>query len=308
MSRKIDIMDIDNLIKRYGTGESIKNMARELGVSTHVIRNRFSKAGVIMRPSGRLAKVYPSLDEMLAIYNTGIGIKGIVAKLGTSSGYVKRTFKLAGIKIRNPHEQQLERMRRASPEERQRLTKAAHDAVRGKKRDEALLIKSAITKYEGKIMLYSPYEEALAKILRDRSIDFVQQYPIASYNCDFMINGVAVEIFGGGWHFHGTHAARFAERTKKILGAGHSIIFVVVDQWHKIDAAIADKIISEVNILSRDKTGPRQYRVIWRTPDLVTGGSADDANIAIVYPFTNRRDPTTGRYERVPRNAVNMAR
>lgn len=306
MSRKINLPGINNLVKRYRAGESIKNLASELGVSEHAIRRRFSEAGVAFHPSGRAAISRPPLEEMLALYNAGIGIGGIAKRLGAGRTYVREVFKKAGIEARNPHEQQLERMRRTSPEERQRLAKAAHDAVRGKKRGEEQFIKSAITRYQYNTFPPSVYEDALAKILRKRGIKFIQQYPVSRYNCDFIINGVAVEIFGGQWHFHGDHFARLEERTKKILGAGYSLVFVLATQQHKIDAAIADKIISETNILGGDKTSPRQYRVIWGTPDLVTGGGADDEKITIVYPLASRRDPATGRYKGVPRDAVGM--
>ena len=297
MSRKIVFGNTDYIIKLYLSGMSAANIASKFEVSQNSILRLLHENNVTIIKSR--ARIRPSIDDIMAIYNTGIGASGVARVLGCGRTYVNSMLDKNGINKRNQSEQQFARMARTTPDERQKLSKAAHDAVRGKKRSAEELEKRSLSKYHTKNICMSEYEFQFSDELTKKGILFDTQVKVGPYNCDFVINGIAVEIFGGQWHLFGSHAARFHERTKKFFDSGYSILFVFIRQGHKVDTEIADQILSNVDILSKNKTAVREYRVVWSGLDYFSGQSSDADNLAIVVPFTNRRNPTTGRYETV---------
>ena len=300
MSRKIDLPNIDDIINRYRSGETVDNMASELGVSRNTIYRAISRSGMTY-PSGRFARVRPGINEILALYNSGIGASGVASRLGTGRTYIIRTLEQNGIELRNHREQQIERIKYSTKEQRLAWSHASHIAATGRKKTEKEIEQAAKTRFERGVCSSSRYEDELAFLFLERGISFVQQFPVGRYNCDFVIQSVAVEVFGGSWHRHGRHLARFENRTKKLFESGFDVILVFVNKRNPIDSTIADKIISEIEILSADKSSVRKYRVIWGSADLLSGGSSNDEHISMVFPLTHRRNPTTGRYESIPR-------
>lgn len=300
MSRKIILADTDNIVKQYRAGVSTSDLASQSRVSKNVIYRILSDAGITLY-CGRPSRNRPTIDEMLAIYNTGIGISGVAKKLGAGRMYVIIAFKKAGIETRNPSQQQFARMARSTPEEIAYLTSAAHKACKGRQHTDDEITKRALTRFNHKTCKTSIYENTFADELAKLNIVFTQQAPVSRYNCDFIVNGVAVEIFGGGWHNHGAHLARFEKRTRYLFNAGFHVLIINASKFSPIDTAVTNQAISLINSFSLDKSSARQYRVIWCRRDYVTGGSSNDDHIAFVQPYTNRRNVTTGRYECIPR-------
>lgn len=299
MSRKIVFDNTDDIIKLYSAGMSGNDIACKLGVSPNCIFRLLHKNNVPIIKSR--ARVRPSIDTIMGVYNSGTGASGVAKALGCGRGYVNMMLDKHGIHKRNQSEQQFERMRKASPEERQALTKAAHDAVRGKERPEDEIIERAKLRYATKHVRISEHETRLAEILESRNISFDTQIQVGRYNCDFVINGIAVEIMGGQWHLFGPHAARFDKRTRCFFDSGYDILFVFLRSGYAVDSTMTDHIMSSVDILGKDKTGVCKYRVIWSGLDCFTGQSSDSDHLAIVVPFTNRKNSANGRYERIPR-------
>lgn len=255
------------------------------------------------------AKWFPpdprDLDLIIAAYDDGIGIRGIADQFNVSPRPIERIILESGRKLRNRSEQQFARMNRATAAERKALAAAAHAAKRGVCNSEATIIKMA----QARSRRISQQEIAVMQSLQQAGIDCEQQFPIGKYNCDLLCRidpwsttpSVAVEVWGGGWHFHGKHRRRFPERTKYFLSSGYSIAFVVLMNEFVWNERAAENLITHLDALSRLPAGTCQYRMIWGDSDYVTIGGLDDTEKALVTPTVNRRNPATGQYERIPR-------
>lgn len=251
------------------------------------------------------AKWFPpnpkDIDLIIAAYDDGIGVRGIADQFNVSPRPIERLIVESGRKLRNRSEQQSARMGRATPAERKALAAAAHAAKRGRPNSESAQIKMAAARCR-KI---GPLESTVQQSLEQSGIDCEQQFPIGKYNCDLLCKidpwSVAVEVWGGGWHFHGEHRARFPERTKYILGSGYSIAFLAIMNEFVWNDRAAENLITHIDALSRLPAGTCQYRMIWGDSDYVTIGSFDDVEKALITPTVSRRNPATGRYERIAR-------
>jgi hypothetical protein len=124
-------------------------------------------------------------------------------------------------------------------------------------------------------------------MLEERGVSCIQQQAIGPYNCDLGAFPVAVEIFGGNWHFSGAHLARSEERTRYLLNAGWHVLMVQATANHPIDAATADYIAVYVKEARRDLSVLREYRVIRGAGETIAGGSANDEHISIVPTLKN---------------------
>lgn len=284
---------VDIIVEEYKSGMTAAQIAVKHGAGSSSIHRRLKAAGVEANNYGPVI----SLETAVDLFNEGIGIAGVAKKVGCSSTYLVKLFSDNGIQARNRSEQQFARMARATSDERKKLSQAAHDAVRGVKRSRAELLKRA--KARSKII--SGYEIQLRDMLSERGITTDPQFPIGTYNCDLAAYPVAVEVFGGKWHWHGHHLARTEERFRHILNAGWHILVVAVDVASPLTPAVADYVAAYIEQARRDPSARREYRVIWRAGEDTTAGSLDDDHISIIPPFTNRRNPATGRYERVAR-------
>jgi very-short-patch-repair endonuclease/transposase-like protein len=301
-------LDRDYIISLYQSFISIKDIAAQIGVNHKTIRKVLRRAGIDTTPRKNIKP--PNIQEVLDLYNHGVGVGGIAKQLGYSKMYMIGFFDRNGIKRRNTQEQQIERMKYATPEQIAKLTQKAHEAAKGRKRSFEELCNSAISRYKFQSFTDSKYETKFSKYLAEQKINFVRQFPCGAYNLDFLIGNVAVEIFGGNWHHSGLHLSRFAKRTKYILNSGYFLIciFVSESKGDNFDVIIYDKFIPIFNIFSGDKTGITKYRVIWGTSEYITGGCCNDNDFPLVFPTENVRNVSTGRYTSVPKDAIMMYR
>ena len=303
--RKFNI-DSNYVIKSYLSGTLVKDIACKFGCSEHVIRIILYKAGIDTSRKSLTDNL--SVDKVLELYNQGIGIAGIAKRLGYGRTAMIAFFKKHNIPQRNPHEQQVERMRHSTPEQIAHLTEAAHKATKGRKPTFQSLEEAAFTRFLFAFGTESVYESVFISILKSFGINYAFQFPVGTYNIDFVVNGIAVEIFGGTWHRSGEHRRRFAKRTKYILDEGFPMIFVFAYDVESFKAVITDYVIPYIQEMSADKSFVGQYRVIWRNGKCVTTGSSDTIEQALVSPFIHFRNPANGRYESVTSNTTSMLR
>jgi very-short-patch-repair endonuclease len=206
-----------------------------------------------------------------------------------------------GYTPRNRTEQQLARMKRMTKEERLLLTQKAHEATRGVPASKESRAKIARAHQAKGCRRNSELESAFLEMMTERGIKLAQQTAIETYNCDFTIDSIAVEIWGGNWHFTGEHAARFFERTNKIFDSGFDLIILPFFGKYQLTTEVADYIVSFLDELRRDPPATRQYWVIWGAGKAVVSGGRESINNALISPFVNRRNPSNGRYESVLR-------
>lgn len=236
-------------------------------------------------------------DHIVNLYAKGIGVTGIADKFGISKSPIERILRENGIPLRNCSEQQQARMDKSTPEQKAAQTRAAHDALRGKKRSAIELNKRARTRERTKSHV-SALELRVERLLKNTGIDTKTQTAIGPYNCDFTCDAVAVEIWGGGWHWHGRHIARSEERFRFIMDRGFNIIIACIDSRRRhFGVCEAEQLAFEIKAANANPTILRHYRMIWCGTDFATATSADADHFSFEPPFTGARDPATGQYQ-----------
>ena len=223
-------------------------------------------------PGSRKNLTESDRQAIVSRYEGGESLKRISIDTEISRPIITAIIRNAGVRIRRGPEAQKIAFARMSPEERMAMTASAHDAVRGKRRSEDFLLKQAQSRQAGGKSA-SPAEEKIISILESRGIQCSPQLAVGKYNIDIAIGPVAVELFGGGWHAYGRHAARSRNRFRYILDAGYFSLIV----WHAMKGIIddpcfiADEIIATIDEVSRDPSLVGKYRMIRSDGNLVTG-------------------------------------
>jgi uncharacterized protein (DUF433 family) len=286
MALKTLPVNTDDLIREYQAGRSVKEIARQFSVSEPLIYQRMRKAGVPTR--GKRLDV--PVIELLSRYRAGESEKALSEALGVSRPAIRRRLLEAGITPRDGSASMYLRMAGTTPEQRADLSRAAHDAVRGKRQSDAHRCAIATTRQRLQSGT-SPGEMALAEMLAARGIPTVPQQAIGPYNCDLGAYPVAVEVFGGSWHWSGRHILRAPERFRYILNASWDILAVKIEvRRHPLTSATADYVAAYIESARRDPARRREYRVIRGAGETLTAGSADDDDLTLIAALHRRSD------------------
>lgn len=107
-----------------------------------------------------------------------------------------------------------------------RLTKKAHEAVRGMTRDRDEKIRRAITHQEYQRL--SKNEITVAEIFKQFSIEVTCQLAVDIYNIDIAIPSLmlAIEINGGNWHTAKRKAAADQKKRQYLESHGWHVIYL----------------------------------------------------------------------------------
>jgi len=243
--------------------------------------------------------------EIVALYRTGLSENALAKCFGVSRRAIAARLTAAGVVRRTQSEAERIKWSQMTPTQRRRQIRAAHAAKRGRAVSLETKCKHAIT-VEKRLLNISPKEIELRHMLLRRGIEVVPQKAIGPYNCDLAAAPVAVEVYGGNWHWYGRHLARTEQRFRYLLDAGWFVYVMVVNQSFPLTGAGADHLVAYIQQVRRNKAARTEYRVVWGAGEFVVSGSADDEHITIIPPFACARDPATGRYRRVPRKAVRV--
>lgn len=238
-------------------------------------------------------------NDFIPDYLAGETIQQIACRYNVSRKVIRKYLINSGIEIRPQGYYIRLRWQQMTPKERELQVSAAHRAALGRTMTTMDLAKAAIGR-QRKLSGISDTEKIVAKLLTDRGCAFIQQFAIGPYNCDIAIPPVAVEVFGGAWHWYGQHINRLAKRFRYIMNQGWHILVVTDYGGVAINEATADYIISYVQSARRNPANIREYRVIRGAGQFMAGDSINDDEISIVPTFTARRN-ALGQYETVPR-------
>ena len=276
------IPNLQNLIKRYEAGEPLDKLARESGKNRKTLCNHFIRAGVAIRHTNAVA-----LDstQITQAFLGGESVKSLADRFDIARSAITRVLKENGITTRNRSEGMFTRMAQTTKSERLRLAENAHKAAKG--RVKTLLEKSlaALTRQANVSTRSSVYETQFLEMVESRGITAIPQFAVGPYSCDLMVEGIAVEIFGGQWHRHGDHAARSQKRTHYILDSGFHFYAIWCGTGNPITLEALNDFISFLEITSSNPTSRREYRVIGGAGNFVASGSADDDYISGVGSF-----------------------
>jgi len=237
-------------------------------------------------------------DHLIEEYIAGESVNSLSLRYRVSRKAISDTLRRRGVHVRNRSESELLKWDRMTPEQRSGQVAAAHASVigrkfpgRGKGRIAALesRLKLAAT-VEAKGLGMTSTERELAQMLRERGLVVIPQQAIGIYNCDLGAYPVAVEVFGGGWHFYGRHRARAPERFRYLFDAGWHVLILVVTNRYPLRAEAADYITAFHKLARSDPTSVRQYRMIRGAAELIASASAEDQDLPVIPALASGRD------------------
>lgn len=241
----------------------------------------------------------PDPDNLVQRYLSGEGVKPLAAEQGVSRTTLTKFLVSQGIAIRSISEQQRINATRSTPSQRRIRAAAAH-AARRRQRDtpETLLLRAQ--RNEQRQQGISPWETVVAEMFRERGLEFRQQTAVGPYNADFTSGSVAVEVFGGRWHFSGRHRARAQERFRYFLDRGWHVVILLITSELPLRTSSADYIITFCDTASSFPSSVRQYRMVGGDAEVLIRQSADDDQLTTEYPRRRARN-SLGQYTGIPR-------
>ena len=240
-------------------------------------------------------------DEDIAVadYVGGMSEFAVANKFDISRSVLTRVLNERGVERRNMKAAQAVRYSQTCPDARRAMTWAANIAARGRGHSLEEKAKRARTVMARKLHT-SEAEFHLQAMLSARGIGSVMQEAIGPYNCDLGAFPVAVEVFGGGWHWHGRHLLRTSERFRYILNAGWHVLVIKTSKRIPLTETAADYITAFIQEARSNPAARREYRVIRGAGEVLAAGSADDDEITIIPTLTRGRN-ARGQYAAVPR-------
>jgi very-short-patch-repair endonuclease len=220
------------------------------------------------------------IDHLVGQYEAGVSVKALAAQLGVSRPVIVRRLSELGITPRGRSDSMFLRMAQSTPEERMRLTQAAHAATRGRPQPEDRCIRQAQGRERTKSHA-GPDAVTLAELLNARGLPVTLEKACGPYNIDLTLDAaaIAVEIQGGNWHAYGRHGARLGKRREHILGAGWHLVEVwgTSEILRKNLGIIADKLTAFAEEFGGLDSSRRQHRVL--------RGNGEDAPILKTYGY-----------------------
>jgi very-short-patch-repair endonuclease len=219
------------------------------------------------------------ITDLVRRYEAGETVLGLSKHYGIARTGIIPRLKYAGCRIRGRTETMTAilaaRYKDSTPEERLRITEAAHAAVRGKKQGIKQRIKIALANEAN--ARQSHLEKWFCSKLAESVISFVPQKCVGPYNVDIALteSRIAVEIFGGHWHRAGRHAKRFRERTDYLIDAGWLPVIVWSVSDKPLGAGAIDYIVSLHERICRGEPGGCQEHVIWGTGECLPADQYD---------------------------------
>lgn len=262
MPRKIKFTHLSNAYRMYKRTLSLPKVAAHYGIGETTLRRIFEQANLPVRCN--TAIVLPE-QIICDAYVSGQSELALAKKHHVSRNVITRILTRHSIPRRGITQAQRLAHSRLTIAERKAMTRRANEAARGRKLSESEQIKHALTYYRTKRYAV-PVETELAQMLTSIGLAVEQQFPVGPYNVDVSIQTppIAVEIFGGGWHSYGNHAARHCQRTKYLLDLGWSVVAIWVDaKSHPLRPAVADYLIAFANQLGAHPPARGEYRVVW---------------------------------------------
>ena len=284
MTVKVDTSLARDMVNDYRCGDSESVIAKRYGLAAGTVARHLTRAGIVIiaqYPSIRpkLRRELPA-DSVVARYLAGESEKSLAGSFGCCRDVIRRVLLESGVERRGLTESNRLMMSGRTAEENRRNCEAAHAAARGRQTTEAEHCLRALT-HEKHPVHIGQAEPMFAQMLADRGVATVPQKAIGHYNCDLAAEPVAVEVWGGNWHFCGKHAALTPKRTRYLLDSGWSVVFVLLTKTWPLTGRAADYVAAFVEQTRCDPTARREYRMILGTGELASAGGFDDDEATI---------------------------
>ena len=278
-------LDTDYIVNEYRKGRGTPSLAEELGVSITLICRRLKVAGISIRSR---RKPIPDA-EIIASYLEGESENVLAHRFGVARSLIRRRIIEADVAPRGRSDAERLKWQQMSPTRRLAQVAPAHAACKGRvvSREEG---DARALNRQQRLTYLNEAEMQLASMLALRGIDgVVLQQAVGPYNCDLGAQPVAVEIFGGKWHWHGHHLLTSPERLRYLLNAGWHVLVVVNDKRrHPLCEGGADYVATFIQEMRSDPSRRREYRVIRGACEVLAAGSVDDDEVSLIPAFRRR--------------------
>lgn len=239
------------------------------------------------------------VDDLIQDYLAGTSINKLAKRWKVSRIVIYHRLREQSVPIRGRGEAERLKWAQMDGVARRRQIQAAHRAACGRKATfEERTLRAVTMQRLGHL---NPVEQRLANWLAEHGIGTIAQQAIGPYNCDLGAHPVAVEIFGGQWHFSDRHLARLPQRVRYLFDAGwHQLVVVVDSRRYPLHPSIAEELAGFIKRARRHPSAVREYRMLRGAGEVLAACRADDDDLSVVPAFTLGRNPLTGRYQRVP--------
>lgn len=214
----------------------------------------------------------PNLDDLILNYAAGASLKRISDITGISRTALGRAFRERGVELRGQSDSERLKWAAMDVDARQRQVAAAHAAARGRVDRLSTKLARAKTRYE-RLLHRGHLEDDVGSALRRMGHQVDWQFPVGPYNVDVVMHecSIAVEISCGGGK--ATRRALAPKRTKYIVDAGWTVIFVEAPKRRGVPSTerIAERLHSLSQEVGRHHPGAGQYGVIGGHGDPLPG-------------------------------------
>jgi transposase len=211
-------------------------------------------------------------SNIITNYLNGISEKALAEMFNVSRQVIKRILIINNIERRGRSASMYLRMANSTPDERQALSKKAHDAIRGVKRKKQELTERAITRQKTRQYI-GQGEELLNQWLIKRGFKTIPQMAVDRFNIDIAIPPVAVEL-----KISSTLPITATNDLKKIiyLTNNHwSVIYIQIKYIDMLSEIQADYIARFIKQVRSNPSLIGEYRVIGCNAKLKSRGRFD---------------------------------
>lgn len=266
MARKTEVPNLDDLIERYESGESLNSVSNDAPVSRGTLTRRFRDRGIEIRQNGgRERTTFDNIDRIVERYRAGDSIKQLADELGRARSVVERTLREQGVEIRGQSDAEEAKWKRIKDEGREAVERqlaSAWEARREKGSSMSELRARAKAREETLGVRMSPHEATLFEELIGRGHEPVRQKAVGVRNLDLAFPGdsVAVEVMGDKFP---RPNSRHGQQIKYLLDRDWAVLGVRIPNESRFNpVAVTDKIVSFVNLARRDESLFGKYGMI----------------------------------------------
>lgn len=262
MARKLTDETILDAQRLNAEGMTMKEVAAALGHTDDGLRNRMRAMGIKPVVHKRKAKRLDlPVDKIASMYQDGYSENAIAKHFGVARTAVRPRLIDAGITPRSQGESELLKWSKMTEEQRANQVKSAHAACIG------------VTKsFEHRVAIAKAREKAVAdhhigvgepefkEFLSSRGIPFIYQKAVDTYNLDFAIGSVAVELTSVTGRYRGDKE-HLNKRTVNLLERGYKTLGVEFDCAESL-MACAEYVVATVQEMNGLESFGREYWVI----------------------------------------------
>lgn len=294
MPAKAPDINLENAIQAYLSGEAAQKVAPQFGIcgkrltavlkERGLLRTREERYSIAGSKNGTLRHGTLQLPdaEIATRYQAGESEKALAQAFGVNRHAITVSLRITNTPRRTTEECGILRSSKIPLREREHAFKdhpEPHQQTWEQRCRAARLWEDKAA--QGLYSRASQGEILLRDLLLSKGKSFTPQQAVGPYNVDLGAYPVAVEVWGGAFHFSRDHTERF----RYLANQGWHLIIVYSDiKRSPITIDAANYIIFFLEQSRLDPAAPREYRVIWGNGEVFSAGRLDDDNIARIVP------------------------